>query len=92
MISQPKMSQNDAVAMAIEVTGALAASQGALEGFLLDSGLTPDTVRQAAASPGFLASVLDYVASDEALLIDIAARIGIHPARIAEAQAILSSS
>ena len=92
MISQRKMSQNDAVAMAIEVTGALAARREALERFLLDSGLTPDTIRQAAASPGFLASVLDYVASDEALLIDIADRIGRHPARIAEARAILSSS
>jgi hypothetical protein len=86
------MSRDDAVATAIEVMGALAARREPLQKFLLDTGLTPATIRQAAASPGFLSSVLDYVTSDEVLLIDIAEKIDRHPARIAEAQSILSDA
>jgi hypothetical protein len=92
MTSQRKMSRDDAVATAVEVMSALAACRELLQKFLLDTGLTPDTIRQAAASRGFLSSVLDYVTSDEVLLIDIAEKIDRHPARIAEAQSILSDA
>jgi hypothetical protein len=84
------MSIDDATEVAIGVMSALASQRQALEKFLQDTGLTPDMVRQAAGSPGFLPSVLDYVASDEGLLICIAATMGEHPARISEARAVLS--
>lgn len=40
-----------------------------LERFLSLSGITPDKIREAAKSPGFLAGVLDYMMQNEALLL-----------------------
>ena len=60
--------------------------------FLAVSGLRPDTIRSAAASPGFLAAVLDYVASDEPLLIALAKDLNIKPEHIMQAHWTLSPS
>jgi len=49
------------------------------------TGLGPETIRQAAASPGFLAAVLDHIASDETLLMAFAANAGRDPAEVGAA-------
>ncbi|MFZ1962047.1 MAG: DUF3572 family protein [Roseiarcus sp.] len=72
--------------VAIAALGFLAADAARLQRFLAVSGLGPHNLRQAAADAGFLAAVLDYVASDERLLIAFAASEGLDPARIARAR------
>jgi hypothetical protein len=54
------------------------------------TGLGPETIRQAAASPGFLAAVLDHIASDETLLLTFAANSGLDPAQVGAAAAQLA--
>ncbi len=72
--------------MAIAALGFLAGEEARLERFLALSGLGPHNLREAAADLGFLAAVLDYVASDELLLVAFAANQGLDPAAIARAK------
>jgi hypothetical protein len=76
--------------VAAAVLMALAGDDDRLERFLSLSGLQPDTVRGAAADPAFLAGVLDYVMTDDALLVDCAAAIGEPAERISQAHHVLS--
>jgi hypothetical protein len=57
-----------AASLAIVALGYLAVNAEHLERFLALTGIGPDEIRKAAAQPGFLAGVLDYVAGNEALL------------------------
>ncbi|WP_201831888.1 DUF3572 domain-containing protein [Microvirga zambiensis] len=63
-----------------------------LSRFLAVSGLRPDTIRDAASSPGFLAGILDYVVSDEPLLIALAKELDTKPEHIMQAHWTLSPS
>lgn len=58
-----------AEALAIRALGHLAQDKEVLERFLSITGLAPHKIREAAASPGFLAGVLDYMMQNEALLL-----------------------
>ncbi len=75
---------------AIEALAWLAADQTRLERFLALSGLGPENLRRAAAEPRFLAAVLDYLASDEALLIAFARDSARRPEEVARARAALA--
>ena len=59
--------------LAIEALAFLAGDETRLERFLAVTGLGPHNLRRAAADPGFLASVLDYLAGDARLLVAFAA-------------------
>ncbi len=54
------------------------------------SGLDPGSLRKAAAEPGFLPGLLDYVAGDESLLLAFAHEAGIAPEQIGEARRLLA--
>lgn len=75
--------------LAIEALGHIAADPATLERFMSLSGLSPQTLRAAAAEPGFLAGVLDFLAGDESLLLAFAANSGRDPAEIGRARAAL---
>jgi hypothetical protein len=75
-----------AEAMAIAALAYLAAEPEALGGFLAATGIGPDQIRTAARDPEFLSGVLDYVLSDEPLLIAFARSEGIDPAEIQRAR------
>lgn len=83
------LSQEDAQKIAVEGLGFLAGDDERLERFLALSGLTPATLRAAAAAPGFLAAVLDHIAGDEMLLLRFAAAAACDPRHIASAREIL---
>ena len=83
-------SRDWAEALAIAGLGFLASDGERLEPFLSLSGLDPGNLRAAAASPGFLAGVLDHLAANERLLLAFAAEAGRHPADIARARTILA--
>jgi len=75
--------------IAIEALAWLAADEARLERFLALSGLGPQNLRQAAAEPRFLAAILDYLASNEALLLDFASDSARRPEDVARANAAL---
>ncbi len=84
------MSRAVAEALAVEGLSFLAAERARIERFLALSGLDPATLRAVAASPGFLAAVLDHLAGEEDLLLAFAANRGIDPEAIAMARHVLS--
>lgn len=88
---RPKDSQ-DAEAIAISALGFLASEPERLGRFLSVTGLGPENLRAAAGEPAFLVSVLDYVASDESLLLALAGNLSIQPEAIAAAHHHLSGS
>jgi hypothetical protein len=89
---QRKITPEEAQNVALTVFTALSSHGGRLARFLNISGLTPETIRSAASEPGFLAGVLDNVASDEALLLELAKEMNVKPEHIMEARWTLSPS
>ncbi|WP_034996393.1 DUF3572 domain-containing protein [Beijerinckia mobilis] len=84
------MNQEAAESLAIGALSFLAADPDRLGRFLSLSGLTPETLRAAAAEPGFLGAVLDHLCSDESLLLAFSAN-GDHDAEaVMEAHARLA--
>jgi hypothetical protein len=82
--------RESAQALAIEVLTYIAADPASLERFMSLSGLNVGDLRRAAAEPGFFVGVLDFLSSDEALLLSFAANAGRDPAAIERARQILA--
>ncbi len=80
------ISRKDGEDLAVSALGFLAGEPDRLSRFLDLSGLGPHNLRAAAADPGFLAAVLDYVLGDERLLVAFAAAQRLAPERVAEAR------
>lgn len=87
-----RITREEAENVALGAFSFITSNEEALGRFLAVSGLRPDTIRSAAASPGFFAAILDYVASDEPLLITLAKELNTKPERIMEAHRTLSPS
>jgi hypothetical protein len=85
-----RLTKAAAESIAIEVLTFQAGNPARLDRFLALSGLGRDNMRAAAGEPGFLAAILDHLASDESLLLACAACTGHAPATIAKAPDILS--
>jgi secreted protein with Ig-like and vWFA domain len=92
MTAYRKMANDHAEDLALRTLTYIVADEERLGRFLAVTGLQPDSIRSAAASPGFLAAVLDYVAGDEPLLIALAQSLALKPERIMEARWTLSPS
>ncbi len=87
-----RITREEAENVALGAFSYITSNEEALSRFLAVSGLRPDTIRSAAAAPGFFAAILDYVASDEPLLIALAKEMNTKPERIMEAHWTLSPS
>ncbi len=81
----PRPPAADPEMLAISALSFLAEEPGRLSRFLDLTGLSPGTLRQAAGDPRFLASVLDYLAGDESLLLAFAANAQVMPEAIVQA-------
>ena len=77
--------------IAAEALSFLASEPERRRRFLDITGLSPATLRQAAAAPGFAASLLDYIAGDERCLLAFAAESGRDPAAIARLREALAA-
>ena len=75
--------------MAIQALAFLATEPERLGRFLAITGIGPEGIRTAAREAHFLTGVLDYLVSDEPLLIAFAAQAGMDPADIAHASSVL---
>lgn len=84
------LSAEEASDVALAVFGRIAADDERLGRFLDLTGLRPDTIRQAAASPRFFEAVLEHVVGYEPLLMEIARELAMSPEAIAAAHARLS--
>jgi hypothetical protein len=87
---QPKLTKSGAETIAIEALNFLAADQIRLDRFLALCGIELENLRAAAAEPGFLAAVLDHLASDERLLLAFAAHAGQDASLVVQAHDTLS--
>lgn len=58
--------------------------------FLAVSGIGPESIREAADEPGFLAGVLEFYMADEALLLAYCENSGVRPTMIAAARFALA--
>ncbi|MCA3628870.1 MAG: DUF3572 domain-containing protein [Methylobacterium sp.] len=75
----PRTLEADPEMLAISALSFLAEEPERLSRFLDLTGLSPITLRRAAAEPRFLASVLDYLVADESLLLAFAANAQVAP-------------
>jgi hypothetical protein len=87
-----RVTREEAENVALHAFSFLTADEERLGRFLAVSGLRPDTIREAASAPGFFAGILDYVVSDEPLLIALAKELNTKPEHIMQAHWTLSPS
>jgi hypothetical protein len=78
-----------AEALAIAALSFLAEEPERLGRFLAATGIGPESIRDAARDPGFLAGVLDHLGGDERLLVAFADHAGIDPMEVDRARAAL---
>ena len=71
--------------LAIKALTLIASDPALTSSFMNLSGFDPGSLRMAAKRPDFLAGVLDYVMTDERLILDLAAATGYRPEAIAAA-------
>ena len=83
------MSPEAAEALAIQALSFLAEDSERLTRFFSVTGLDPGGIREAAGSPGFLAGVLAYLASDETMAREFTAAASCAPDDIFRAHTAL---
>ena len=86
----PKQRQEAASAMAVTALGFIAGDGERLGRFLAITGIGPESIRAAAREPDFLLGVLDYLVSDEPLLVAFAKENGFEPEHVARARDVLA--
>jgi hypothetical protein len=82
--------RDTAEALAIAALSFLAAEPERLGVFLALSGIGPESIREAAGEPNFLAGVLDHVAGNEPLLLAFAEHAQVDPKEIERARSALA--
>ena len=76
--------------VAVQALSFIAGDPERLGLFLAESGIGPETLRNAATDPHFLANVLDFVMRDDATVKAFAAACQLHPTNIAAAHQALN--
>lgn len=95
---QPKSSKganvspDAAEAIATQALAYIAGDATRLGRFLAESGLGPESLRQAARDPSFLPAVLDFILLHEHDLIDFAAMAAIDPKLVGRARDALAAA
>ncbi len=84
------LTREQAEGLAIQALTYIAGDGERLGRFLAITGIGPAEIRTAAREPGFLAGVLEYLASDEMLISAFANEIGLTPADIERSRAALA--
>jgi hypothetical protein len=84
--SRDALSTDEAEGLAIDALRFMAGEPEYLARFLAETGIGPDTLRTAASDPGFLAGVLEFVMSDETLLLTFVEHKRIRPTLVAVAR------
>jgi hypothetical protein len=80
-----RISPDLAQELAIAALHYLAQDEDRLNGFLTNTGLSADNLREAANEPQFMSVLLDYITSDDTLVLSLAAEANVAPETIAAA-------
>jgi hypothetical protein len=75
--------------IAVDALGFVASDATLLPRFLAISGISANEIRRAAAEPGFLAGVLDFILAHEPTLVAFCENRAIEPAAVAVARRAL---
>jgi hypothetical protein len=75
--------------LAIQALSFLAQEPARLGAFLAESGLCPETIREAAQNPSFLVAVLDFILNDEGLIDDFCKALDLKPRQLIAAREAL---
>ena len=78
--------------VAIQALSFVAGEPERLGLFLAESGIGPETLRQAASDPQFLVSVLDFVLRDDDTVKAFAKASELHPTNVAAARQVLGDA
>lgn len=89
-MAKQRLTTDAAEALALNALSFLASDADRLTRFMQLTGLSPDTLRAQAAEPATLSSVLDYLLSDQTLLLVFAADVGVAPEQVEDARALVS--
>ncbi len=89
MKARGAMTQEAAEGLAIQALTFIAGDGERLGRFLAVTGIGPTEIRAASRQPEFLAGILQYLASDEALARDFVAEVDCRPDDIARAHVAL---
>jgi len=84
------LTREQAEGLAIQALTFIAGDGERLGRFLAVTGIGPAEIRSAAREPGFLAGVLDYMASDDRLIAAFAGENNLDPADIDKARVVLA--
>ena len=86
----PALTREQAEGLAIQALTFIAGDGERLGRFLAVTGIGPAEIRSAAREPGFLAGVLDYMASDDRLIAAFAGENNFDPADIDKGRVVLA--
>jgi hypothetical protein len=84
-----RYSQQAAELLGAQALAFIAEDEARLAGFISATGIAPQSIRQAAREPDFLAGVLEHMLADENLLVAFAESAGVDPASIGQARGAL---
>lgn len=84
-IREPRPLPPEAETLALQALSWLATDFERLGRFLAETGLSPETLREAARDPSFLPSVLEYLVKNETVLTGFASELAIGPASVVSA-------
>lgn len=87
-----RMTRDAAERLALAVLGTLVADPERLGSFLAATGIGPETLRAAAATPAFLVAVLDHLMADERAFVIWCGDAGVAPETLAAARELLASA
>jgi Protein of unknown function (DUF3572) len=88
--SKTRQGQAGAEELAIAALAFVAADPQRLTRFLELTGMAVESIRAAARQPGFLAGVLDHLASEEPMLVAFASEYGVDPVDVVAARDVLA--
>jgi hypothetical protein len=75
--------------LAIQALSFLGQEPARLGAFLAESGLGPETIREAAKEPSFLVAVLDFILNDAGLVDDFCKALDLKPRQLIAAREAL---
>jgi len=76
------MNREHAITIALKILQFLVSDENRVQALLMTTGLSPEDLRRGASDPAFLAGIVDYLLTDDRMIIAFAAEEGLKPENI----------